>query len=68
MRTEMKMMQQQDDLDYHKRRATHELDRGLTAKDTNAARAHMTLASMHMQRVRDLTAPSAPREKPPLQM
>jgi hypothetical protein len=57
----------QSDLEYHKIRATSELDRGLTAKDTSAARAHLRLASMHMQRVRELAGPGM-REKPALQM
>ena len=61
-------MREQDDLDYHRSRATHELDRGLTAPHVNAARAHLKLASMHMQRVRELGPTGAGREKPLLQM
>lgn len=47
-------MNRQDELSYHSQRATRELDMGLTAQSTPAARAHLQLASMHMQRVREL--------------
>ena len=55
------------DLEYHKRRATAELDRGLTSTHIVAARAHLALASMHMQRVRELSEPGA-RLEPVLRM
>ena len=48
-------MTKQDDLSYHSERATRELDLGLTAETLSAARAHLKLASMHMERVRELT-------------
>ena len=60
-------MYHQDALEFHSRRASQELNRGLTAEHIIAARTHLTLASMHMQRVRELD-PSAAREKPPLHM
>lgn len=47
-------MTRRDALSYHSERATRELDLGLTAGSTNAARAHLQLASLHMQRVREL--------------
>ena len=57
----------QDELDFHRNRAGEELNRGLTAGHIIAARTHLTLASMHMQRVRELD-PGAARARPPLQM
>jgi len=47
-------MQQQDEFSYHSQRATHELDLGLTADSSAVARAHLQLASMHMERLREL--------------
>lgn len=44
------------EIQYHSRRAREELHIGLTASGIPVARAHLTLASMHMQRVRDLSA------------
>lgn len=41
---------------YHSTRATQELDLGLTARSGAAARAHLTLASLHLARLRDLGA------------
>jgi hypothetical protein len=60
-------MYQQEDVEYHRRRATKELDCGLTAKHIGAARTHLKLASMHLQRVRELD-PTASRDKPFLRM
>ena len=51
-------MQRLDALSYHSRRATRELDLGLAAASMAAARAHLQLAAMHMQRLRELTAQS----------
>jgi hypothetical protein len=45
----------EDAVRYHSQRATQELDLGLTAGSSPVARAHLQLASMHMQRVRELT-------------
>jgi hypothetical protein len=47
-----------DDINYHSDRARKELDLGLTARGSAASSAHMRLASLHMQRVRELSAPS----------
>lgn len=52
-------MPKRDALSYHTHRATRELDLGLTASSSPAARAHLALASMHLQRVRELSG-SAP--------
>lgn len=51
-------MPQRDALSYHTQRATSELDLGLIAVDSPAARAHLKLASMHLQRVRELSGPT----------
>ena len=43
-----------DDIaDYHSTRALAELNLGLTAKGMPASRAHLQLASLHLQRVRE---------------
>jgi len=47
---------------YHAARATQELDLGLSCNDMKAARAHLGLANLHMERVRAL---SARRRQPP---
>jgi hypothetical protein len=60
-------MPRQDDLDFHRSRAGEELNRGLTAEHIIAARTHLALASMHMQRVRELDLGEA-RAKPLLRM
>lgn len=44
-----------DALNYHSQRATRELDLGLLAHSPPAQRAHLQLASMHLQRVRELS-------------
>ena len=48
-------MPQRDALSYHTQRATRELDLGLLSESGPAARAHLKLASMHLQRVRELS-------------
>jgi hypothetical protein len=53
------------EIEYHTRRARDELHYGLTAAVMPVARAHLSLASLHMQRVREL---SRGRCKPLLQM
>ena len=53
-------MQRLDALNYHSARATREFDLGLTAESSSAARAHLKLASMHMERMRELTGQTAP--------
>ena len=42
--------------EFHRRRAEHELDAGLTANGTAAARAHLELSSLHHRRARELHA------------
>lgn len=49
-------MTRKPDLDYHNLRAQRELDLGLTAQSTPVARAHLTLASMHLQKARELAS------------
>lgn len=56
-------MQRSDALNYHSLRAARELDLGLTAASIAAARAHLQLASMHMQKARELNTSTVP---PPL--
>ena len=41
-------------IQYHSERARRELDMGLLAAAAAASRAHLQLASLHMQRVREL--------------
>ena len=53
---------QQDDLCYHAERARQELHVGLMSQHIPTARAHLALASLHVQRVRELTVPPAPCE------
>jgi hypothetical protein len=60
-------MNRQDAIDYHSTRAQVELDRGLTANALTASRAHLQLAALHMNRMRELTGPSKPH-KPILTM
>jgi hypothetical protein len=50
---------------YHRDRALQELDLGLTAACPMAARSHMELSSLHLQRARDL---GVTMPKPPLHM
>ncbi len=57
-------MQREQQLEYHTQRASRELDLGLSAQSTNAARSHLQLASMHMQRVKELS--TSPAECRPL--
>jgi hypothetical protein len=60
-------MHEQDAIDYHSTRAKDELDLGLTADLIAASRAHMQLAALHMQRLRELSEGSKAR-KPILRM
>ena len=58
-----------DDLiEYHSSRAQSEMGLGLRAQVIPAARAHLQLASLHMQRVRELAGRQMPKEKPVLVM
>ena len=55
----------QDQIDYHSKRAMKELDLGLMAVSIPAARAHLKLSSLHLQRARELSGRLGP---PPLHM
>jgi hypothetical protein len=48
----------QERIEYHSKRAQNELDLGFTSDVMAASRAHLRLASLHMQRVRELTGHS----------
>jgi hypothetical protein len=50
---------------YHSNRATQELDLGLAAQSSAAARAHLKLAALHLARLRDLGA-AVPVAVPPI--
>jgi hypothetical protein len=43
-----------DQISYHSSRAMRELDLGLIAKSVPAARAHLRLSSLHLDRLREL--------------
>jgi len=43
-----------DDIDYHRQRASRELNQGLASSSIPAARAHLRLSSLHFQRLREL--------------
>jgi hypothetical protein len=59
-------MSAEDVLQYHTARARNELDLGLTAPQIVVARAHMQLAALHMQRVRELSGNARVQEIAPL--
>ena len=44
----------EDQIRYHSTRAMRELDQGLSADSPAAARAHLELSSLHLQRARAL--------------
>lgn len=48
-----------EDIDYHRRRALRELDLGLVAGTSAAARAHLELSSLHMRRMLELKGEAA---------
>jgi hypothetical protein len=50
------MSQKPGEADYHRERALKELNAGLAARCNFAARAHLGLSSLHMQRARELGA------------
>ena len=60
-------MPTKDVIAYHSNRAKAELDLGLTADVMAASRAHLQLAGLHMQRLRELTRGSG-SPKPILMM
>ena len=53
-------MSNEDQIAYHSKRAMKELDLGLMAGSIPAARAHMQLSSLHLQRARELSGQSGP--------
>ncbi|SMF61142.1 hypothetical protein [Allosphingosinicella indica] len=57
----------QDDIDYHSKRAISELDKGLICQSMEAARAHLRLSSLHFERVRELSGKHC-TNRPPLSM
>lgn len=42
------------EIDYHRTRASRELNLGLTSNSMPAARAHLRLSSLHLERLRAL--------------
>ena len=50
------MQQISGDATYHRERALKELSAGLVAGCSSAARAHLQLSTLHMQRARELGA------------
>ena len=52
-------MRTDERIEYHSDRAEAELQLGLLAKGQTASRAHLELASLHMQRVRELSGNGA---------
>ena len=48
-----------NEIQYHQARAERELDAGRAASCANAARAHLTLSELHMERARVLGAIAA---------
>jgi hypothetical protein len=60
-------MDARDIIEYHSRRAQSELDLGFTSEVMAASRAHLQLAKLHMQRLREITG-EAGRSKPLLTM
>jgi hypothetical protein len=55
-------------IEYHSTRAREELDLGLIAQGMAAARSHLQLASLHMQRVRELSGSRVSTGVPALMM
>jgi hypothetical protein len=53
-------------LEYHRSRAMRELDLGLSAALPQVARAHLTLSSLHLQKVRQIGGED--RQEPLLRM
>jgi hypothetical protein len=49
-----------DEIDYHRRRALRELDLGIGAESSEAARAHLELSSLHLKRMEALKAEFEP--------
>ena len=60
-------MSVEEEVAYHSERAMRELDLGLVARPMAAARAHLGLSSLHLEKVRALQGPLS-SVKPPLVM
>lgn len=56
-------MQPADQIEYHSRRSSLELDLGLRASSIVAAKAHLELSTLHLRRAQALGEPS--NRKPP---
>ena len=56
-----------DDINYHRQRASRELNQGLASSSIPAARAHLRLSSLHFQRLRELEGGTvaSPSDRPP---
>ena len=61
-------MDVEDLIQYHSDRATREMDLGLTSDRMSASRAHLGLAALHFERVRQLASASGEKVAPPLRM
>jgi len=59
-------MSVEEQIQYHQGRAMRELDLGVGAQSSAAARAHLQLSSLHLARMRDLMG--AQREGRPSSM
>ena len=57
-----------EDIAYHRARARHELDIGLTCGSLAAARSHLKLSSLHWQRLRELEGSARQKDPPPFVM
>lgn len=57
----------EEQIRYHSDRAMRELDQGLVAQSSAAARAHLQLSSLHLSKMRDLHGKRR-MPKPPLIM
>jgi hypothetical protein len=55
-------------IDYHTNRATREMDLGLTTDRMAASRAHLGLAALHFERVRQLATATGEKVAPALRM
>ena len=61
-------MNHEDLIEYHTHRATREMDLGLTSERMSASRAHLGLAALHFERVRQLASASGEKILSPLRM
>jgi len=57
-----------DDLHYHRQRASTELNLGLSSTSLAGARAHLRLSSLHFERARQLDGSARPAERPLFQL